>query len=72
MWRVPVNGTAPAKIPFVVNAEVAVGPEVKFEYPIEDTPTFTVRQIREAVPSPDGRRIAFTALDRLYVTPQVS
>ena len=67
LWRVPVNGTAPAKIPFTVNAEVAVGPEVKFEYPIEDTPTFTVRQIREAVPSPDGRRIAFTALDKLYV-----
>jgi len=67
LWRVPVNGTAPARIPFSVDAEVAVGPEVKFEYPIEDTPTFTVRQIREAVPSPDGRRIAFTALDKLYV-----
>ncbi|MBL8988600.1 MAG: PD40 domain-containing protein [Gemmatimonadetes bacterium] len=67
IWRVPVNGTAAVKIPFTVDAEVAVGPEVKFEYPIEDTPTFTVRQIRETVPSPDGRKIAFTALDRLYV-----
>ena len=44
-----------------------MGPEVKFEYPIEDTPTFTAKQIRDARPSPDGTRLAFTALDRLYV-----
>ncbi|HEU5219084.1 MAG TPA: amidohydrolase family protein, partial [Gemmatimonadales bacterium] len=46
---------------------VAVGPRLQFDYPIEDTPTFTVKQIRDAVTSPDGRRVAFTALDRLYV-----
>ncbi|MBI1967153.1 MAG: PD40 domain-containing protein [Gemmatimonadetes bacterium] len=67
IWRVPVDGTPATKIPFTVDAEVAVGPEVRFDYPIEDTPTFTLKQIRDAVPSPDGRRIAFTALDRLYV-----
>ena len=67
IWRVPVDGGQPTKIPFTVNAEVAVGPEVKFEYPIEDSPTFIAKQIRDAVPSPDGRRIAFSALDRLYV-----
>jgi Tol biopolymer transport system component len=67
IWRVPTDGTPASKIPFSVDAEVAVGPAVKFDYPIEDTPTFTVRQIREAVPSPDGRRVAFTALDKLYV-----
>jgi Tol biopolymer transport system component len=67
IWRVPVDGGAPVRIPFTVNAEVAVGPDVTFEYPIEDSPTFTAKQIRDAVPSPDGGRIAFTALDRLYV-----
>ncbi len=67
IWRVPVDGSDPAEIPFTVNAEVAIGPEVEFEYPIEDTPTFTVKQIRDARASPDGSRIAFTALDRLYV-----
>jgi Tol biopolymer transport system component len=67
IWRVPVDGGAAAKIPFTVNAEVAVGPEVKFQYPIADTPAFTVKQIRDAVPSPDGKKVAFTALDRLYV-----
>lgn len=66
-WKVPMTGAAPAKIPFTADVDVAVGPEVKFEYPIEDTPTFNARQIRDAVPSPDGKRIAFTALDRIYV-----
>ncbi|MGD8869115.1 MAG: amidohydrolase family protein [Gemmatimonadales bacterium] len=67
IWRVPVDGSEATKIPFTVNAEVAVGPEVRFEYPIEDTPTFTVKQIRDAVPSPDGTQLAFSALDRLYI-----
>jgi imidazolonepropionase-like amidohydrolase len=67
IWRVPVDGTAPVRIPFTAQAEVAVGPEVKFEYPVDDGPTFTVKQIRDAVPSPDGRRVAFSALDRVYV-----
>ena len=67
IWRVPVDGAEPTEIPFSVEAEIAIGPEVEFEYPIEDTPAFTVKQIRDAKPSPDGTRIAFTALDRLYV-----
>src|SRR5206468_8558648 len=67
IWRVPIDGTAASKIRFTVEAEVAVGPEVRFDYPIEDTPSFTVRQIRDPVPSPDGRRVVFTALDRLYL-----
>jgi Tol biopolymer transport system component len=67
IWRVPVDGTPQAKIPFSVDAQVAVAAEVRFEYPIGDAATFTVRQIRDAVPSPDGKRLAFTALDRLWV-----
>jgi len=67
IWRVPIDDGAAQKIPFSVDAEVAVGPEVKFEYRIEDTPTVTARQIRDGVVSPDGRKLAFTALDRLYV-----
>ena len=67
IWRVPLDGGDPVRIPFQVDAEVAVGPEVEFQYPIEDTPTFTAKQIRDGVPSPDGSRLAFSALDRLYV-----
>lgn len=66
-WRIPVDGSDAARIPFTAQVEVAVGPEVEFEYPIDDSPTFTAKQIRDPVTSPDGRRLAFTALDRLYV-----
>lgn len=67
IWRVPIDGTGPTEIPFTVNAEVPVGPEVAFEYPVDDAATFTASQIRNPAPSPDGTRLAFTALDRLYV-----
>ncbi|MEZ4421837.1 MAG: amidohydrolase family protein [Gemmatimonadota bacterium] len=67
LWRVPVVGGDAAEIPFRVRGALALGPEVDFDYPIEDSATFTVRQIRDLAPSPDGRRLAFTALDRLWV-----
>ena len=67
LWRLPVAGGAAVPVPFTIDVDVAVGPALDFKYPIEDTPTFTVRQIRDAVPSPDGTKLAFTALDRLYV-----
>ncbi|MGH7483541.1 MAG: amidohydrolase family protein [Longimicrobiales bacterium] len=67
IWRVPIGGGAPERIPFTIDVDVALGPEVQFDYTIDDSPTFTVRQIRGAVPSPDGGRLAFSALDRLYV-----
>ncbi len=68
IWSVPVDGTDPTEIPFSVDAEVGIGPEVEFEYPIEDSPTFIVKQIRDTESSPDGSRVVFTALDRLYVS----
>lgn len=68
IWRIPVaEGADPIAVPFRVRADVVAGPLVEFDYPIEDTPTFTVRQIRDGVPSPEGSRLAFVALDDLYV-----
>lgn len=67
LWRVPVDGSAATKIPLSIDVDVAIGPEVKFQYPVEDTPTIVASQIRDAVPSPDGKRIAFSALGDLYV-----
>ncbi|MDE2782659.1 MAG: amidohydrolase family protein [Gemmatimonadota bacterium] len=67
IWKLDVVDGGAEQIPFRVQYDLELGPLVEFDYPIEDTPTFTVRQIRDAVPSPDGSRIAFTALDRLWV-----
>ena len=67
IWRIPADGSAPTEIPFTVDVELELGPRVDFDYPVDDGATFTARQIRDAVPSPDGSRLAFTALDRLWV-----
>jgi Tol biopolymer transport system component len=68
IWRIPVAGGPPEEIPFRVTFEQPIGPLVEFEYPIDDAPAFTVRQIRDASPSPNGGLLAFTALNRVYVS----
>ena len=70
IWRVPLaEGAGPIPVPFRVRTELEIGPELAFEYPVDDSAQFTVRQIRDAAPSPDGTTLAFAALDRLYVRP---
>ena len=66
-WRVPIDGTQAARIPFTANADVALGAPLQFRYPIADSATFTVKQIRDPAVSPDGSKIVFSSLDRLYV-----
>jgi Tol biopolymer transport system component len=65
--KLPVDGSAASTIAYTVNSELELGPEVRFNFPVSDTAFGLVTQIRDAVPSPDGKKIAFTALDRLYV-----
>jgi imidazolonepropionase-like amidohydrolase len=40
---------------------------VRFTYRVDTSNTFTAHQIRDIAPSPDGKKLAFTSLDRLYV-----
>jgi Tol biopolymer transport system component len=71
IWRIPVSGASgengAVAVPFRVDADIEMGPRLAFDYRIADSAEFVVRQIRDAVPSPDGARIAFTVLDRLYL-----
>src|SRR5262249_6594620 len=67
IWRVPVDGSQATAIPFRVHAKIDIGPKLAFSYPIADSAEFTVHQIRDAVPSPDEKRSAFVAMDRVYV-----
>ena len=67
LWRIPVSGAAPIAVPFRVRTSLALGPKLDFKYPVSDSAEFRVHQIRDIAPSPDGRRMAFTALGRLYV-----
>ena len=67
IWRVPVDKSAPTKIPFSATVKLEMGPEVKFAYRVDTNATFTSHQARDIAPSPDGKKLAFTALDRVYV-----
>ena len=69
IWRVPVDKTAPAKIPFTAEVKLEMGPEVKFAYKVDTAATFNARQIRDIAPSPDGKQVAFSSLGRIYVMP---
>ena len=66
IWRVPMENGSPVEIPFTANVVQAMGPRVQFESSIPDSGAFVIKQIRDAVPSPDGKRLSFVALDRLY------
>jgi len=67
IWRVPVDGSTATNIPFHVQSKIDVGPRLAFTYPMSDSAEFTMHQIRDAVPSPDEKRLAFVAMDKLYV-----
>lgn len=66
-YRIPVAGGAAVNIPFQMETEFLMGPLVDFNYPIKDDKDMVVTQIRTPVVSPDGKQVAFTALNRLYV-----
>ncbi|GAB3503657.1 amidohydrolase family protein [Emticicia fontis] len=67
IYKIGVSGEKPVEIPFNVDMEIEMGPQLEFKYPISDTTHALITQIRDAVASPDGKKLAFTALNRLYV-----
>ncbi len=66
IWRMDVGTGAQTPIPFTAQVDQLIGDLVRFEYPINDS-VLTVRQVRGARPSPDGRRLVFSALDHLWI-----
>jgi Tol biopolymer transport system component len=67
IWRIPVAGGKAIEVPFEVKTEIVLGPKLDFKYPISDDKDMIVTQIRDGKVSPDGKQLAFTALNRLYV-----
>jgi Tol biopolymer transport system component len=67
IYRIPVAGGNAIEIPFEVDTEIELGPKLEFKYPIKDEKEMVVTQIRDGRVSPDGKQLAFTSLNRLYV-----
>jgi Tol biopolymer transport system component len=65
--KINIETAAQTEIAYSVDAKIEMGPEVLFKYPIKDTIATMATQIRDAVPSPNGKHLAFTVLNRLYV-----
>jgi imidazolonepropionase-like amidohydrolase/Tol biopolymer transport system component len=66
-WKVDIATKQSVNIPFEADVVQALGPHVAFDYRISDSSTFAIKQIRDAAPSPDGKKLAFVAMDHLYV-----
>src|SRR5439155_8088073 len=66
IWRVEVPGGRATQIPFSADVDQMIGALSRFEYEHDDT-ALVVHQIRSPKLSPDGRRIAFVALEHVYV-----
>lgn len=67
IWKINISTKAAREIPFRVKGAIDLGAELDFDYPIEDSEEFTAVQIRDISPSPDGKKLAFTVLDEIYV-----
>src|SRR5437773_3025690 len=66
IMRVDIATGQASETPFTAHVEQNLGPLVRFDNRA-DTGQVLVRQIRNASTSPDGRRLVFSALDKLYV-----
>ncbi|RRQ47538.1 amidohydrolase [Maribacter algicola] len=67
IYAISVEEKSAKEIPFSVDVVLDMGPMLSFKYPIEDSKEALATQIRDAKPSPDGSKLAFTALNRLYI-----
>ena len=65
-WRADVADGHETMIPFTADVDLLIAGPPKESFSFDDT-KLTVHQIRDVAPSPDGRRVAFTALDRVWL-----
>jgi dipeptidyl aminopeptidase/acylaminoacyl peptidase len=65
--KINIETASQEEIAYNVDANIEMGAEVLFKYPVKDTLAAKATQIRDATPSPDGTKLAFTVLNRLYI-----
>jgi imidazolonepropionase-like amidohydrolase/Tol biopolymer transport system component len=65
IWRIEIASGRVTPIPFTADVEQSLGPLVRGSHEIGDS--VIAREIREPALSPDGRRVAFTALGKVWL-----
>ena len=66
IWKVSIPDGNRALIPFTVKVEQPLGPAVHSEIRVDDSPV-QARRISDPKISPDGKKVVFSALGRLWV-----
>jgi imidazolonepropionase-like amidohydrolase/Tol biopolymer transport system component len=66
-WSIDIKSGKQKAIPFKASVDLELGAKLAFDYKISDDKNFTARQIRHSALSPNGKTLAFTSLDRLYI-----
>ncbi len=73
---VPINGKIQrvdfetgkcSPIPFAAKVEAEIAPRVYFQNRVDDNPTVRARLIRWPALSPDGKRVVFSSLNKLWI-----
>jgi Tol biopolymer transport system component/imidazolonepropionase-like amidohydrolase len=65
--RVDLETGKAAIIPFTAKVEAEIAPRVYFQNRIDDGPTVRARLIRWPALSPDGKRVVFSSLNKLWI-----
>jgi len=66
IWRVAVPSGATTPVPFVVDVKLSIGPVLHREFAFDDS-SVDIRAILHPSLSPDGKHLAFSAVDRVWV-----
>lgn len=68
--RVEIGSGKATPVPFTADVEIGLGPSLRSSFK-EDTGPVRARLIQQPAPSPDGKKVAFSALGRVYAMPLV-
>lgn len=67
IWRVEISSGQRIPIPFQAQVEQYLGPLVKQQRRWREDEALSVRRVLQPAVSPDGTRVAFSALDRVWI-----
>jgi Tol biopolymer transport system component len=67
LWRIAVASGHATEIPFTADVEQQLGPLLRFSSNVDSSRNVTARIVRDVRASPDGRLLAFVALDRIWI-----
>lgn len=66
IWNVDVAAKAGTQVPFTVRVQQTLTAPLRFPIPVHQD-RFPVKMLRDVTVSPDGSRVAYSALGRLYL-----